>query len=202
LASALPNEWAPEPCLDLINTRFNDHLGSGKIHDRLPLPVWRRAFLKHWSYRVDDPDDASAVERLTSLRRMLRKALVDYSEGRALSAAARRQIESEINRAPFVVRIVNHHGSQGLSLQRAGNPWDVVTADIATSAMRLIGEQKRIKVCANPSCSWMFEDESRSGSRRWCDVSICGSLINVRRHRVRTSRVAPGADRSAGRTRA
>ena len=202
LASALPNEWAPEPCLDLINTRFNDHLGSGTVHDRLPLPVWRRAFLKHWNYRVEDPDDPVAVAGLAALRTLLRKALVRYSEGGALTAPARRQIELEINRAPLVVRIVDQDGTQGLTLQRAGQQWDVVTADIATSAMRLIGEHKRIKVCANASCSWMFEDESKSGSRRWCDVSICGSLVNVRRHRARISRAARAAARSAGRTRA
>jgi predicted RNA-binding Zn ribbon-like protein len=30
----------------------------------------------------------------------------------------------------------------------------------------------------------MFTDETRPRTRRWCNVSICGSLINVRRHRA------------------
>jgi predicted RNA-binding Zn ribbon-like protein len=27
-------------------------------------------------------------------------------------------------------------------------------------------------------------DETKSRSRRWCNVSVCGSLVNVRRHRA------------------
>lgn len=147
------------------------------------MPVWRRGFLKHWNYRVDDPDDPSAIERLAHLRELLRSILEAYIEVAPLEPATRRELESEINRAAFVVRIVNYHGSDRLALLREGDAWNIVTADIATSAMRLIGERKRVKVCANPDCSWMFEDESKSGSRRWCDVSICGSLVNVRRYR-------------------
>lgn len=183
MKSALPNEWATEPCLDLINTRFNDHVGSGRVNDRLPLPEWRRGFLEHWGYRVENPDDPRAIARLRSLRDVLRGALEAYGAERRIKPSLLRRLEHEINRAPFVVTISGRRGAEGLVLERTGRLWDVVTADIATSAMRLIGERRRVKVCSNPGCSWMFEDRSKSGSRRWCDVSICGSLINVRRHR-------------------
>jgi len=188
LKSALPNEWSAEPCLDLVNSLFNDHTGSGDVHDRLPLPAWRRAFLAHWGYRVEDPDDRRAVLRLRELRRILRAALEGYSSGRPIKPSLIRALEAEINRAPLTLRITGRSGSETLVLRRTGQAWDAVTADIATSAMRLIGERRRVKVCSNPSCSWMFEDRSKSGSRRWCDVSICGSLINVRRHRRVSSR--------------
>lgn len=177
----LPNEWAASPCLDLVNTRWNDHLGSGEVHDRLPLPVWRRGFLKHWAYRVQDPDDARSVRRLGRMRDVLRTAMEAHIAGRKMPAAVRIALEREVNRAPLTARVTN----QGLVLERRGSDWDVVTSDIATSAIRLIAEGARIRVCANPHCSWMFVDVSRSGSRKWCDVSICGSLVNVRRFRSR-----------------
>lgn len=183
LHAALPRQWASEPCLDLINTSFNDHLGSGRVNDRLPLPQWRRGFLKHWGYRVPDSDDARAVARLANLRGMLRRALEAYSLGKPLPPSLRGDLEEEMNRAPLVARIAGRRGSTSVEIARSGDPWDIVTSDIAISAMRLIGAGRRVKVCANPSCSWMFEDLSKSGSRRWCDVSVCGSLINVRRHR-------------------
>jgi len=103
--------------------------------------------------------------------------------GRRMNSAVRRALEVEINRSRLVLRIDTEQGIETLVLQRSGAAWDVVTSEIATSAIRLIGEGRPVKVCANPSCTWMFVDESKSGSRRWCDVSICGSLINVRRHR-------------------
>jgi len=183
LPSPLPNQWGVEPCLDLINSRWSDHLGSGAYHDRLPSPVWRRAFVKRWKLKAGDLDDPRARARLARLRGVLHDALEHYIEHGRLGRSLRHSLEAEINRSPLVLRIASQDGREGLSLERSGKAWDVLTAEVATSAMRLIGEGRLVKVCANPSCSWMFVDESKPGSRRWCDVSICGSLINVRRHR-------------------
>ena len=56
-------------------------------------------------------------------------------------------------------------------------------AETATSAVRLMSERRTVKVCANPDCTWMFVDESKPGTRRWCNPGVCGSLVNVRRYR-------------------
>jgi predicted RNA-binding Zn ribbon-like protein len=183
LPRPLPNQWGLEPCLDLINTRWTDHVGGGAVHDRLPLPVWRRGFIKHWKLHVENPDDPHAVRRLLRLRTLLRQAMELYIDRGRLTPTMRSALEGEINRAPLLLRIRESGGKDGLLLERAGRDWDIVTAEIATSALRLISEGHVVKVCANPNCTWMFVDESRASSRRWCEVSICGSLINVRRHR-------------------
>ncbi|MFI4995137.1 MAG: CGNR zinc finger domain-containing protein [Hyphomicrobiales bacterium] len=36
--------------------------------------------------------------------------------------------------------------------------------------------------CANEKCLWMFVDESKSGTRRWCQMSACGNRAKARRH--------------------
>lgn len=186
LPRPLPNEWAPEPCLDLINTRFREHVAGHEFYDRLPLTEWRRAFLEHWGYRVEDPDDPEAVTRLRDLRATLRDALERYSAGRPLTPRLRAAMESEMNRPELVVRVLRREGRDQMALERKGKRWDVVIADVAASAMRIVGDGRLVKECANPNCSWMFLDATRTGSRRWCDVSICGSLINVRRYRRST----------------
>ena len=180
----LPNQWGAAPCLDLINSRWSDHLGSGRFYDRLPEPLWRRAFLKQWGYRGHDPDDADAVADLAALRAVLRDALEVHVSARRLPRQLRMALEAQMNRAPARLAISSRPGGYELSLLRSGDDWDVVIAEVATSAARLISQRRPIKVCANPNCSWMFVDESRAGTRRWCDVSICGSLVNVRRHRA------------------
>jgi len=184
LPSPLPRDWADAPCLDLVNSRWNDHLGSGETYDRLPEPRFRRAFLKRWGYRVDDPDDPPARARLATLRSLLRGILENYVAGRPLPASTRRRLETEINKAPISMRLIASAEGYTLSAGRAGGAWDVVMADIATSAARLIADKAAVKVCANPDCSWMFTDESKPKTRRWCNVSVCGSLINVRHHRA------------------
>jgi predicted RNA-binding Zn ribbon-like protein len=185
LPSPLPHDWASDPSLDLINSRWSDHLGSGRFYDRLPEPLFRRAFLKRWGYQVDDPDDDAARARLAALRVVLRRAIDLYISNRPIPPSMQRVLESEMNRAPTTLS-VSGNAAEGyaLSVKRLGDPWDIVTAEIATSAVRLIAERRLIKECANPHCNWMFVDESKRRSRRWCNVSVCGSLVNVRRHRA------------------
>ena len=184
IPSPVPHDWGIAPCLDLINSRWRDHLGSGRVYDRLPNPVFRRALLERWHYDVEDPDDAGAQARLGSMRTLLRGLLEQYLSGRRLGRSMQRKLELEINRAEMAFRLSTESGGYALSIQRSGAGWDLVTSDIAMSAARLIADGALVKQCANPSCTWMFVDETRSGTRRWCNVSICGSLINVRRHRA------------------
>jgi predicted RNA-binding Zn ribbon-like protein len=42
------------------------------------------------------------------------------------------------------------------------------------------GHHERLGSC--PSCAWLFEDHSRNGQRRWCDMADCGSRAKSRRY--------------------
>src|SRR5438034_6620022 len=151
MRSSIPMDWGVQPCLDLINSRFNDHLGSGVVYDRLRDPVFRRAFLERWHYTVGRPDDARSVSRLARLRGVVREALESYIAGRDLPSFLREDLEQEMNRAPMRLALVQGDGASELVLERLGPEWDLVTADIATSAGRLIAERRKVKVCANPN---------------------------------------------------
>lgn len=59
------------------------------------------------------------------------------------------------------------------------------------------GETGRFRICANDGCRWVFEDTSRGGRRRWCDMSSCGNRAKVRRFRSRRKDGGPG-DGAAG----
>lgn len=58
---------------------------------------------------------------------------------------------------------------------------------IAVSAADLLvgDELERVRLCAADDCGWLFLDESRNRSRRWCDMSDCGNRAKVRRYRAR-----------------
>jgi predicted RNA-binding Zn ribbon-like protein len=63
--------------------------------------------------------------------------------------------------------------------------WSAVIANVLISYGALItdGHIRRVRSCANPDCTFLFYDESRNGSRQWCDPARCGNLLAVRRHR-------------------
>ncbi len=65
---------------------------------------------------------------------------------------------------------------------------EIVAWEIALSAASLMTDadrRRRIRICANGPCDWMFLDTSRSGCRRWCRMAVCGNAAKVRRFRER-----------------
>ncbi|MDY7106911.1 MAG: ABATE domain-containing protein [Actinomycetota bacterium] len=54
-------------------------------------------------------------------------------------------------------------------------------APVVVDAAELITSgHQRLKHC--PSCDWLFEDATRNGRRRWCDMADCGSRAKSRAH--------------------
>jgi predicted RNA-binding Zn ribbon-like protein len=47
------------------------------------------------------------------------------------------------------------------------------------------GTWKRLRVCANPECRWVFYDRSRNQQGHWCDMAVCGNRLKNRRLRAR-----------------
>lgn len=62
-----------------------------------------------------------------------------------------------------------------------------VLGPIVLSAVDLLrgGQFERLKQCPGPNgdCGWLFFDRSKNNSRRWCEMSVCGNRVKVRRHR-------------------
>ena len=58
---------------------------------------------------------------------------------------------------------------------------------IALSAAELLTSDRLrlVRQCAADDCAWLFLDESRNRSRRWCDMSVCGNRQKARRHYLR-----------------
>jgi predicted RNA-binding Zn ribbon-like protein len=47
------------------------------------------------------------------------------------------------------------------------------------------GTWDRLKLCANPDCSWAFYDRTHSRRGMWCDMATCGNRIKNRNLRAR-----------------
>lgn len=44
---------------------------------------------------------------------------------------------------------------------------------------------KRVRLCANQKCLWLFLDDSLGGVRRWCSMRACGNRAKTQRHYLR-----------------
>lgn len=47
------------------------------------------------------------------------------------------------------------------------------------------GEWLRLKQCPNHECGWVFWDATRSRTRRWCSMRVCGNRAKARAHAER-----------------
>ena len=65
---------------------------------------------------------------------------------------------------------------------------------VALSAVELLAGDHAapVKLCGmreTTGCSWLFVDESRNGSRRWCSMKDCGNRAKARRHYRKVKRL-------------
>ena len=131
------------------------------------------------------------------LRHRLRELL---ESGRQPDEAAVVELNSRLSRPGLKWGLQRRAEGLELKLQWREEGWGALIATVIRSYVQLLagGGVRRVRICANPDCSYMFHDDTRNGSRRWCDAAICGNLLTVRRHRARTRRPTPGAPAGSG----
>jgi predicted RNA-binding Zn ribbon-like protein len=58
---------------------------------------------------------------------------------------------------------------------------------IVAAVFAAMGEEdwSRLKLCASQSCRWVFYDQSRNHSSRWCKMASCGNREKATRFRQR-----------------
>jgi predicted RNA-binding Zn ribbon-like protein len=53
----------------------------------------------------------------------------------------------------------------------------------SASDVLLKDDRARVRMCEAPDgCGWLFYDETRNGTRRWCSMKDCGNRAKARRH--------------------
>lgn len=143
-------------------------------------------------------DPEGAQEKLTralTLREAIYRVVSGTIGGEPQNENDLSVLNGELSVALSHLRVVPAGSAYGWGWDRGENdgeaPLDGFLWPVARSAAELLTSPKlgRVKVCAGDGCGWVFLDESRNGSRRWCDSRDCGNRERVRRHlaRKRTS---------------
>lgn len=125
-----------------------------------------------------------ALERAIELRESLFGVFSAVTAGRTADLDVLNEVlaeamqQSELVAEPGGVR-ARWRNQADLDLPR----WQIA----ASAAVVLTGtDVDRLKQCPGDSCGWVFLDESRNRSRRWCDSRECGNRERVRAHYRRT----------------
>jgi predicted RNA-binding Zn ribbon-like protein len=198
-----------ETCLDLINTV---ELTDGVPEDHTPTDAAVIAWLVEKGIAHEDAVAAQAdatpdrwLARFRGARAALREVWDAAVEGRAADGSALDTVNELLSRAPHP-RL--HGAPDGVVVGHRHDPADPTGEALARIASPLVasleaGDTARFRVCANDGCRWVFEDTSRGGRRRWCDMNTCGNRAKVRRFRSRRRAPdeAPPAETEGGQPR-
>jgi len=174
--------------MDFLNSDWRDWRGSGRKEDRLDRQGWLESFCVQWKLEAPFPIDPEARKQLGELREAMRRMIEGLVHEGGFASEDLAIINQALALASSYPRLAigemdGFHLKQISSVQG----WPRVTSQIAASfADFLIQEDiRRLKICDNKDCCWIFYDESRNRVRRWCDDKACGNLMKVRRFRER-----------------
>jgi predicted RNA-binding Zn ribbon-like protein len=145
---------------------------------------------------VLDPEGAQetllrALALREALHRMISRAIAGESQDKSDLSVLNRELSIALSH----LRLMAADGEYSWGWDRSGDDGearlDSPLWPVAQSAAELLTSERlgRVKVCAGDGCGWVFLDESRNSSRKWCDSRDCGNRERVRRHlaRKRTS---------------
>jgi predicted RNA-binding Zn ribbon-like protein len=196
------------PAVDFVNTLGGGHQALDEcVHTYDDLLVWAERA------RVIDPGQAPwlrslAGERPREAERVLADARLHRSDVDQVLRAAVAREEAPVEALDRIrdvharaisaahLQMPAKDGSRGYTWTWPRRPDDLAFVVWASSRYVLdflrSADVHRLKCCAG--CRWLFLDESRNHSRRWCSMNTCGAHAKMRRYRAGQTRTSTPAD--------
>jgi predicted RNA-binding Zn ribbon-like protein len=193
-------------CLDFVNTVSGDRAAAAR--ERLAS----YADVVAWARQARAIDPAHARRLLAEARRRPADASAAHAAALRLREALYRVFLAAAGGEPPPegdVALLSEHLARALSHRRIArgdraccalawsDPPEALDAPlwrVAASATELLTSETdlvRVRVCGmheTHECSWLFLDETRARTRRWCSMKDCGNKAKARRHYARARR--------------
>jgi len=180
--------------LDFVNTlEFDKGLPDEHLTDVPTAVVWlqehallHREMVGPLLERYQGEDEDTLLQRVRRIRGALRELLDATVEERPPEGTALREVNRAL-RAQYLIELVPASDGVSLDHRHEGDPISGAMARLAEAVARELtqGDSKRMRICANEECRWVFRDFSPAGRRKWCDMSTCGNRTKAARHRER-----------------
>ncbi len=172
-------------CLDVINTMWYDYRGTGKSEDRLENDKWLKLFINDWEVSHLPYPTARNIKSLQQLRQLMRNIFKKTSENREPSSQEIQTINDFMSKTKRKPTLIKKAESYELISKPLEDSWEAFISEVALSFsnMFITNEYKRVKICKNQDCLWVFYDDTKNGRKHWCSSEACGNLSRVRKHR-------------------
>jgi predicted RNA-binding Zn ribbon-like protein len=178
-------------CLDFVNT----------IHDRINEPerdYWvTHVHLLQWALKAGSImskdydallrhfESSSArgpklMKEAIKLRGLLYRIFHPLSSGKKIAGGDLKVFNVILLKCLSHLRLKAHSKGVSQSWQFMPGESMIIFVPVIYSAYELLLSDRlnRIKECSN--CGWLFLDTTKNGTRRWCSMSTCGSIVKAK----------------------
>jgi predicted RNA-binding Zn ribbon-like protein len=188
-------------CLDFTNTAswHASYRNTEHLNDFCDLLRWSNEYgiigphTKLVLSEGAERNPASALTILTRARKLregLYRIFVAVSQRKSPGRQDMQLLNETLDQAPL--RFEVQYEESGFSGKRTtgGSEFATVLGPVAWSAAELLISENldRIKQCADNACGWLFLDNTKNRSRRWCDMGDCGSRAKAKRYYQRKTK--------------
>lgn len=128
--------------------------------------------------------DGATYAEIIALREALYRAFTAIAHHKAPDQADLDRLNRVLAAAPQRAQLVTKDGAYFWRVENLEPTIGDLLTPILWTAGDMIAEPRRdrIRLCANEKCVWLFLDDSKSGTRRWCDMKACGNRAKAHRH--------------------
>lgn len=162
------------------------HDGPDALADSAGLATWWAGLHRPVTTTGSSP---AALAALRDLRSAVQAAAGRHNgirtspgAGKALTSVAGVALRPDLSR-----------GTLSLVPTQSGDVAAEVVAVLVQALLRASARPgwSRVKACPGTGCGWVFLDGSRNSSRRWCDMTSCGSRAKTATFRARRRGTPP-----------
>ncbi len=125
--------------------------------------------------------------RTIAMRETFYRIVVSIVREREPSASDLAVLNTELSQIMPNARIGHKNGGFDWGWSANGEALDQILWPVLKSITDLLTSEElgRVGVCDGEGCAWLFFDNSRNRSRRWCDMGDCGNRAKARRYYAR-----------------
>jgi predicted RNA-binding Zn ribbon-like protein len=185
-------------CLDYINTL------CGNRKSTVIEYIHSYSDLLHWALSLQIIDDSmsnellsrSKIEKIASqetlsfaiqLRETLYQMIISLRNGKTIVKEDLTFFNNVLQKVQ-AQKILTFISGKGKLMYNNNITFDRVIWPVIDSAVEIFTEQtsfSHIRECGNNSCGWLFLDQTKNKSRKWCDMAICGNRVKQRKFQVK-----------------
>ncbi|MFC0029600.1 CGNR zinc finger domain-containing protein [Micromonospora chaiyaphumensis] len=154
--------------------------------ERIPAPAdLARWFVEAGLTDLTVPVSASALRNARELREALYRLMRGRVRGEPLDGESIDLVNRWAAKAPPATRLT----ADGSATRLVAPTADGLLALVARDGVDLLGASRanRLRECSSDTCTLLYLDTSRAGSRRWCAMEACGSRDKMARYRRRAA---------------